>query len=172
MPWLKLDDGFPNNPKARHLSDRALRLYVHALCLCARNLTDGAIDQRDLKVLQAETSATRKHVDELHHAGLWDRTADGYLVHNYLKYNPSAEKVKEEREKARQRMGKNRARKAGVENDILEDGSRAGVRPNFARTGGRTSAGSSGSPSRPVVKSKPFASDSPVFVVPALRDVQ
>ena len=39
--WVKLDDRFTDNPKIARLSDKAFRVYVHALCYSAGALTDG-----------------------------------------------------------------------------------------------------------------------------------
>ncbi len=102
MSWAKLDDGLPNNPKVEGLSDRAFRLYVGSICYCARNFTGGALTAKATRIVCAEAAALKKHVGELHDAGLWDRTGDGYLVHDYLKYNPSTEDAKERQEQLRQ----------------------------------------------------------------------
>jgi hypothetical protein len=75
------------------------------MCYSARNLTDGRISERGLKIITAIIGAARvnRNVDELVAAGLWRRTECGYEIRDFLEYNPSAEKVKEERSKARDR---------------------------------------------------------------------
>lgn len=98
MVWVKLDDGFPEHLKVQGLSDRAFRLHIMALCFCARNLTDGRLSGKDVRVLGAilDASVTRA-VDDLVAVELWHRTATGYEINDYLEFNPSAEKVRGDR---------------------------------------------------------------------------
>jgi hypothetical protein len=105
MSWFKGDDNLPNNHKLENLSVPAKFLYVCSLAYCARNLTDGALTARAVKIVRAECPAAAKHVGELADAGLWDRAADGYIVHDYLEYNPTREQVLAER-KARSDAGR------------------------------------------------------------------
>jgi hypothetical protein len=95
VTWVKLDDNFPSNPKVVDLEDAAFRLYVEGLCYCAANLTDGRLTAGALRRLCGSPSAA-----ELVSAGLWLVTEAGYEVKDYLKYNPSREKVEAERDKA------------------------------------------------------------------------
>lgn len=105
MSWLKIDDGFVEHFRVDPLSDRAFRLHVAALCHCSRNLTDGHVSTKNVRVLRARSNnAGVKHVDELLEAGLWVQNGDGYVIRDYLDYNPSAEKVRQERSKAAERM--------------------------------------------------------------------
>lgn len=104
MSWVKLDDGFPEHQKVDRLSDRAFRLHVAALCHCGRNLTDGLVDAgRPRRLVQRYRPAL---VLELVDAGLWDEVEEGWEIHDYLRYNPSKEKVVAEREAAAERMRK------------------------------------------------------------------
>lgn len=110
MSWVKVDDGFPEHQKVVGLTDRSFRLHVAALCHCGRNLTDGALTPRAVKVLCALTaSSTKRHVAELVGAALWLERDDGYEVKDFLVYNRSGEQVKEDREKARVRMEQRRS---------------------------------------------------------------
>lgn len=152
MTWVKLDDGFPNSPKVDRLSDKAKLLYVAGLCYCGRNLTDGVLTTgKAVKIVLAEVGAKPRHVTELHEAGLWDRMVDGWLVHDYLDYNPSREKVLEERRKARDRMAQ---RRGSSERSGEHTGERSGVR--------------SASPSRPVKEEKTLGEQG-LFRIPPQR---
>jgi hypothetical protein len=104
MSWIKLDDALPSNRKIKDLSDRAFRLYVYGLCYCGRDLTDGIIDKDDERIIRATARASAKHVQELEDAGLWVRVNGHKVVNDYLKYNPTREKVESDREAARIRM--------------------------------------------------------------------
>lgn len=110
--WTKLDDGFLGHPKILAAGDQCELLYVRALVYSARYLTDGFISRSALN------SLTRaRHPDELAdklvEVGLWeeDDLLDGWRIHDYHDYNPSAEEVKRERAAARERMKSVRANK-------------------------------------------------------------
>lgn len=108
MVWVKLDDRFTENRKVVELSDRAFRLHVTALCYASRELTDGAVSENAaLRICDG----TRKAIADLIAAGLWRRAvAGGYLIHDFLKYNPTAEDVEEAR-RQRSAAGKKGAKR-------------------------------------------------------------
>ena len=104
MAWLKLDDGFPEHPRIDPLTARAFRLHITALCLVARKLTDGHITTKDAQVCRVRAGASPTNIDELVNAGLWQPNGNGWVIRDYLDYNPSAEQVKEDRQRAAERM--------------------------------------------------------------------
>lgn len=109
MAWLKLDDRFAQNQKVRPLSDRAFRLHVVGLLHASAQLTDGKLTEFDVEDIRTVANrATTKHVEELETAGLWHRTKTGWTINDYLKYNPSAEKVEAERERNAERQRRHR----------------------------------------------------------------
>lgn len=112
MPWVKLDDRFPSHRKIALLSDRAFRLHISAICWCSENLTDGRISDREL-TLVAHIRGLKATAKQLEDAGLWDRTDDGWIVHDFLDYNPSREQVLAERKKNAERQERFRRRKNG-----------------------------------------------------------
>lgn len=95
MAWARLDDGFPEHPKVLAVGPFGLAVFVRALCYSARNLTDGFIPDAataSFTVDFARTSRTASAIDwpsRLVAAGLWDRVDGGFIVHDYLSYNPS-----------------------------------------------------------------------------------
>ena len=88
MPWVKLDDAFPEHQKVDGLSDGAFRLHVAALCHAGRNLTDGFIGSE--RVSRLVPRFRKQHVAELVASCLWHDTEGGWVIHDYLAYNPSA----------------------------------------------------------------------------------
>ena len=108
MAWAKLDDEFVEHTRISKLSDRAFRLHVAAICHAARKLTDGHISETDGRILRALTKARRRHIDELLDAGVWTPNGDGWVIRDYLDYNPSAETVKERRKKWADRQNRKR----------------------------------------------------------------
>jgi hypothetical protein len=123
MAWVRLDDAFPEHPKVLAAGDEAAWLYVCALAYCNRHLTDGALPAAAVKRLtnhKRPILLAMRLVD----VGLFDRTEDGFHVHDYLDYQSSKEAVEAERAAARERMAKVRERSQSV---------RPNVRPNIAK---------------------------------------
>ena len=113
MPWVNLDDQFPDHPKVAGLSDAAFRLHIAAICYCNRYLTDGVIDRKEVRKLVRRYS--KKTVDELVSGGHWyDHNGLGvYELHDFLQWNRSREEVREQQErlhKVRSEAGKKGAR--------------------------------------------------------------
>ena len=107
--WVKLDDDFFENPKTGPLSKGAKLLYLAGLTYCAKSLTDGKIDARGVRVVRALAEVGAKAVAELEAAGRWEKNGSGYIVHDWLEYNPPAAKVLAQREAAKERMKRARA---------------------------------------------------------------
>ena len=96
MSWIKLDDQFADHPKVVAAGPLAAWLYVCGLTYCGRYLTDGWIPEGQVRKLADIDDATAQ-AQRLVDVGLWERVDDGYLVHDYLEYNPTGERVKAER---------------------------------------------------------------------------
>ena len=132
MVWVKLDDQFTENPKVVQAGPLAGWLHVCGLVYCGRNLTDGFIP-----AVMVPRLATFDHigittggmagmfefghdiehaelVDQLIAVGLWEETDGGYVIHDYLDYNPSKADVLAERQAnaKRQKEFQERRRKA------------------------------------------------------------
>jgi hypothetical protein len=70
------------------------------MCYAGRQLTNGIVPKSVLGEI-----APLKVRTELKTAGLWLEAAnDAIRIHDFNEYNPTAEKVREERAKAKQRM--------------------------------------------------------------------
>ena len=118
--WVKLDDGFADHPKVIQLNPLAVTMQVRALCYASRHLTDGFIPAGAVPQLLAgfervimrdtpDDGRSARDVDWaglMVEAGLWDRVEHGYLVHDFLDYNPSKSDVLKERKKTRDRITK------------------------------------------------------------------
>lgn len=104
MPWVRFDDMFPINRKVEALTDAAFRLHVSAIFWCARNLTDGFVPESDLELVTARVKKHRKLAEELVQRGLWITRPNGWEIKDYLKYQPSKEKVLADREAAAERQ--------------------------------------------------------------------
>jgi hypothetical protein len=112
MAWAKLDDQFVEHPRISVLSDKAFRLHVASICHASRKLTDGHISETDARVLRALTRTGKRHVDELLDAGVWNvNGGNGWVIRDYLDYNPPADEVKERRKAEAERLRNLRAKR-------------------------------------------------------------
>jgi hypothetical protein len=115
VTWLRLDDQIHRHEKIAPLSDRAWRLHVTAMLECCARLTDGKI-ARDMPVTWPAAprgKALSKTIAELESKGLWELNDYGWMVHDFLDWNPSAEQVRETRKvraSAGQKGGKVKAK--------------------------------------------------------------
>ncbi|MFI6889169.1 hypothetical protein [Streptosporangium canum] len=108
MPWFKVDDAFHSHLKVMPTKAAALGLWVVAGSWSSANLTEGFIPDAVLPRLMPGAKRLAKDLVE---AGLWERTDKGFTFHDWTDYNPTAEEVREDRDAARERMRKLRARR-------------------------------------------------------------
>ena len=109
MTWTKLDDSFYDNPKVVYVGNTVAGAFARSLSYCGRHNTDGKVP----KPLALATLAEGKKatVQKLLEVGLWEEYSDfEYLIPDYLEFNPSAEKVAEERRRAAERQAKSRGK--------------------------------------------------------------
>jgi hypothetical protein len=142
VPWAKLDDRMPWSRKIQPLSDAAFRLYVTGLAWCAAELTDGFISDANVALLPLRRNR-KTAAGELVERKLWTRTEGGYMVHDFLEYNRSAARVKQDRQAIAARQQAFRDRRNAVSNASPPDDSN-GV------TDESSNGVSNASPSRPV----------------------
>jgi hypothetical protein len=111
MPWGRLDDSLYDHPKLDALpADRrleAIGLWARAISWCNRFLTDGNVP-RDRVV---KLDGTLELADLLVAAGLFERTATGYAIHDFLRFNDSRTQIEERRHREAERKAAWRAGK-------------------------------------------------------------
>jgi hypothetical protein len=123
MTWVKLDDQFPDHPKVIEAGPMASWLYVCGLAYANRFLTDGFIPERQAHRL-VDLDDLAPMIDRLVSVGLWEIVEGGYHIHDFLEYQPSAEKVKAERAANAERQARWRDRNAednGVSNAVTNE---------------------------------------------------
>jgi hypothetical protein len=113
MPWVRIDDHFPDHPKVVQAGPLGIALHVAALCYCSRHLTDGfvpaAVVPNLLPTAQNVTPEVTRDISvTLLEVGMWTEVRNGFQIHDYLDYNPSREKVLRERAAASRRQQKRR----------------------------------------------------------------
>jgi hypothetical protein len=125
MPWLKKAAEAPTREKIWELSDPLYRLYDGGLHYCARELTDGHIPASRISPLTPKP-ATKQQIEALVTRRLWHRLPgltcksciklraehgavdlprSGYLVHDFLEFNPSKREW-DRRQEVRRSAGK------------------------------------------------------------------
>ena len=95
MAWGRLDDSFDSHRKVRRAGLEAVGLHARALAYCAGSLTDGHVDPEWLEERAGKRG--EKLAQQLVTAGLWEPNSDGYVIHDYLEYNPSRAQVETKR---------------------------------------------------------------------------
>ena len=125
MPYLNLDDNYPDHPKVEALTDAAYRLHGAAMFYAARFQLDGYLTTAQL---QARRRWTRKAERELIDAHLLHAPTDPcesstcpaedgahYRLHDFFQWNKPKSWWDEEREKAAKRKAKWKADQAAKE---------------------------------------------------------
>lgn len=129
MPWGRLDDSLYDHPKLDNFPaeeegaqvletlgpDDLLRLagiglWARAISWCNRYLTDGAVPRRQV----AKLGGTLALADALVTAELFEKTATGYQVHDFLAFNDSRADILARRKKDADRKAEWRRKKDGA----------------------------------------------------------
>jgi len=125
LSWLRLDDRFHRHRKVAPLHDRVWRLHVTGLLECCANGTDGRVD-RELPQTWPSVprgKALANAIDQLVDRGLWEETESGWMIHDFLEWNISADRaeaIKKARSEAGKRGGKRSAKRKQTSKQLLE----------------------------------------------------
>lgn len=126
--WLKIDDGFPDHPKVVKAGPLAGWLYLCGLCYCKRQTTDGFIPAEVVPRLSTVPRVDRE-AERLVEVGLWEPAEGGYVVHDYLDWNPSRSETNAWRQNEANRKRRVRADTGGEMSARPEN-----VRADISRT--------------------------------------
>lgn len=108
MPWVKLDDQFPDHPKIDGLSDGAFRLHVAGMCQSARYLTDGLVPAE--RIPRLIPTYRPKYLAELVDRLLWVEREGVYEIHDFTKWNKTRDWWEKQREQKADRVRNWRAK--------------------------------------------------------------
>jgi hypothetical protein len=100
VTWVRLEDCYFTHRKVADLSKDAKLLDLAAMAYSARELRDGMLSRSDVRIVAAEVDVHNPLgvAAQLVNAGRWgQRTGGGFVIHDYLQYNPSREWVLEHR---------------------------------------------------------------------------
>ena len=112
MTWFRLDDTFGNHPKVHQAGNAAVGLWVRCGTYSAAYLLDGRVPNK--VVTEYGTTA---EIDACTDAGLWVRNGTGFVIPDYLDFNPSKEQVLADRAAMAERQ---RRRRRNVSNGQYE----------------------------------------------------
>ena len=98
MTWVKLDDQFWSNPKVQLLGNEAAGAYARMLSYCGAHLTDGLVSEDAARFI-----AKPKLIERLVAAQFIERADGGWLIPDFLDFNPSREQIEAKREADKRR---------------------------------------------------------------------
>lgn len=112
MGWVKMDDRYRVHRKVMALSPSAVVLDVFAMQYSSDFLTDGKIETQELRNVAPSLRQVNKLAVELVQAGRWKVIPEGWVIHDYLEYNPSRESVLAKRAAEKEKKAAQRAKGA------------------------------------------------------------
>jgi hypothetical protein len=115
LTWVRIDDRYPTHPKMLRAGPLAIALDVAGMCYCADHATDGFIPTEALPAAAPFLSKRQLStaLDGLVAVGRWFPAEGGWLIHDFLDYNPSAADAAADRDKRAEATRKWRARRRG-----------------------------------------------------------
>lgn len=119
--WIRLNDNFPDHPKAIGLSDKAFRVYITSMCYSGQYLTDGLVP---MVAAGKFANGDIGIIKELILSGLWidDVENDGVIIHKFLEFNASNEAVEIRKEQLKAAKARHKEKKA-LELSVKDDSS-------------------------------------------------
>lgn len=99
--WTRLDDHFATHPKIVAAGPLAGWLYVCALCYASLHRTDGFVPRAAIAMMASFDGIQADPADlaaTLVRVGLWNVTADGWVIHDFRDYNPTRSAIEQKRE--------------------------------------------------------------------------
>ncbi len=133
MSWFRICDTLPFHRKILKAGNEAVGAWARMGSWCAKHLSNGAVSLE-----AAELITTPAVLDRLVVVGLLERSEDGFVLHDYLEYNATADEVEAERSKKREVK--------------VDSGRRGGIASGIARRkhGKQTEAQRIEAPSHPI----------------------
>lgn len=97
-PYITLTNEYPRHRKIRGLSDAAFRLHVTLMATANEDRTDGVVLPVDLESRGPKVKKELIDADLVHDMG-----KGGYVLHDYLKHQNSADEIENFRQEKRER---------------------------------------------------------------------
>ena len=124
MAWVRVDDKFSNGPKVKRAAGilggqfprrRVLSVWLEAMSYCNLHMTDGFVPDYEINTFDDENPSEVIDAMALGDRDLGpimerNKRRNGWVVRNYLEYQPSRENLEEKANKERERKAAFRAR--------------------------------------------------------------
>lgn len=152
MSWAKLDDQFHAHRKATkawRAHPRALGMHMLAMSYCAGHLTDGLVDDEFVEEKLPQQREREAVVRALTDAELWRRVDDGWVINDWLEYNPSRADTLEKRRKEAERKARGRQRQAERPANVHPDTGEVSARTSSDVRADETDPSDGPDPTRP-----------------------
>ncbi|MDR1790468.1 MAG: hypothetical protein LBR20_02210 [Propionibacteriaceae bacterium] len=101
MAWLKTDDDWCFHPKVIPLSLSARGVWFSCATYCAKKASD-YITLPEIRIACGGT-VSKRLIQELVDAGLWEARTAGFSFHDWYDYQPSKDQQEQRRERDRRR---------------------------------------------------------------------
>lgn len=112
MSWAKLDDKASEHRKQLRAGADACWLWACSLMYANRQAArDGFIPEEALPALYGPAKNPKRLAEKLVEVGLWEKAPGGWQIHNYHRWNPTAEQVEHERAEGRRRAAESYSRR-------------------------------------------------------------
>jgi hypothetical protein len=99
MSWFRVDDQVTFHPKTLKVGNSALGAWLRLGTYCAAQLTDGFVPGEIARMI-----ASKRELDALESASMIHADGDGYVIHDYLEYQPSKQDIKDNRADTKERV--------------------------------------------------------------------
>lgn len=117
LPWVRLDTGFPMNPKILMLVEdkkwQSIAVYIGGLAYSGQQGTDGFLPISALPFLHG----TKRNATDLVAVGLWKGCPGGWDINGWAEFQPSSDEHEQRKAKAKAaaeiRWAKAREKQAG-----------------------------------------------------------
>jgi hypothetical protein len=112
MGYAQLSNDLWRNLKMRQVSEehpREFSIWILSISYCSDKLTDGMVSEYEIRAFLGVKPREEKRMCEL---GLWEKTAEGIRIHDYLTMQRSREDVRKDRESGARRQRKHRQNNA------------------------------------------------------------
>ena len=170
MSWIKIDDRFLTNPKILSAGLEARSLYVSSIVYSAGELTDGMIPRATVSKLAAlsDVNDAKAATQRLLDLNLWELASDtdGYVIHDYHDYNPTAREAKERKQAVSQKRSE--AGSKGAANRWQNHGKSDDDNMAPRADSSPIAPSPSPNPSRSEEKTPPTEGDAPTANVPVI----
>lgn len=112
MRFARIEENAMDAPKFIAISDRAWRLWCEGIAYCQRQLSDGRIPVKAMRGFRYYSKAALQELVSVNvpdKGPLWHLDGEAVLVHDYLDWNDSREKVLANRKAGKDRLERWRA---------------------------------------------------------------